>query len=71
MLLDKYTKSSVSQQTNSEETLFAQRGGASNKQLPPHDKNIIKICNASDAFIKVTHHHIVQKQLPIQRVKKK
>ena len=40
MLLDKYTKSSVRQQTTSVGTQFAQRGGASNKQLPPYDKNI-------------------------------
>ena len=38
MLLDKYTKSSVSQQTTSEGTPFSERGGASNKQLPPYDK---------------------------------
>ena len=34
-------------------------------------KNVGKICNASDAYIKATHHHILQKQLPIQRVKNK
>ena len=33
-------------------------------------KNIGKIFNDSYAYIKVTQHHIVQKQLPIQRVKK-
>ena len=58
------------QQTTPEGTSFAQRGGASNKQIPPYDKKHWKICNASDAYRKVTQHHILQKLLPIQRVKK-
>ena len=33
-------------------------------------KIIGKIWNASDAYRNVTHNHIVQKKLPIQRVKK-
>ena len=36
MILDKYTKSGLIQNTNSEGTSFAQRGGASNKKLPPY-----------------------------------
>ena len=71
MLLDKYTKSSVIQHTTSEGKSFAQRGGASNKQLPPYDKNIGKIFNALDAYIKFTQNNIVQKQLPIQGVNNK
>ena len=70
-LLDKYTKSSVIQHTTSKGTSFSQRGGAINKQLPTYDKNIGKICNASNTYRKVTHHYILQKQLPIQRVKNK
>ena len=58
MLLEKYTKSSVIQQTNSEGTPFYQSSEASNKQLPPYDENIGKICNASDAYRNVTHNHI-------------
>ena len=42
MLLDKYTKYNVRQYTTPEGTSFTQRGGASNKQLPPYDKNIGK-----------------------------
>ena len=34
-------------------------------------KIIGKICNASDAYIKVPQNHIIQKHLPIQRVKNK
>ena len=70
MLLDKYTKSSVIQHTTSEGTSFDQRGGDINKQLPPYHINIGKIFNASDAYRNVTQHQIVQKQLPIKRVKK-
>ena len=71
MLLDKYAKSSVIQQTNSEGTSFNQRGGTSNKKLPPYDKKYWKICNASDSYRKVAHHNIVKKQLPIQIGKNK
>ena len=46
MLLGKYTKSSVIQNTTSEGTAFAQRGGSSNRQLPPYDKNIGELFNA-------------------------
>ena len=53
------------QHNNSEGTPFAQRDGDSNKQFPPHDKNIGKICNYSYAYRKVTHNHIIKKQLPI------
>ena len=60
MLLDKYTKSSVRKHTTSEGIPFSKRGGDSNKQLTPYDKNIGKICNASDSYIKVTQHHIAQ-----------
>ena len=42
MILEKYTRSSVIQHTNSEGTSFSQWGGASNKQLPPYDKIIDK-----------------------------
>ena len=69
MLLDKYTKYSESQYTTSEGTSFSQKGGDSNKQLPPYDKNIGKIFNALDAYIKFTQNNIVQKQLPIHIVK--
>ena len=65
-LLDKYTKSSVIQHTTSKGTSFSQSVGAMNKQLPPYDKNIGKICNASNTYRKVNHHYILQKQLPIQ-----
>ena len=61
----------MTQQTYSEGRSFTQRGGARNKQLPPHDKNIWKICNTPDAYRRVTHHHISQKKLPILRIKKK
>ena len=44
MLLDKCNKSSAIQQTTSEVTPFSQRDGSGNKQLPPFDKNILKIC---------------------------
>ena len=71
MLLDKFTNSSVSQHTTSEGTSLSQRGGDSNKQIPPYDKNIGKICNASDDYRKVTHNQVVQKKLPIKRVKTK
>ena len=54
MLLGKYTKYSVIQNTTSEGTAFAQRGGAGNKQIPQYDKNMGKICNASDAYPNVT-----------------
>ena len=40
MFLDKYTKSSVIQQTTSSGTALSQQGEASNKMLPPYDKNI-------------------------------
>ena len=40
MLLDKYTNSIVRQKTTSEGTTFSQRGGYSNKQLLPYDKNM-------------------------------
>ena len=70
MFLDKYTKSSVSQQTDSEVTPFSQRGGAINKHIPPYDKNIGKIFYYSDTYRNFTQHPIVQKQLQIQRVRK-
>ena len=38
MIIYKYTKSSVSQQTTTEGTPFAQRDGTSNKHIPPYDK---------------------------------
>ena len=46
ILLDKYTKSSMIQQTTSKGTSFAQTGGARNEQFTQYDKNIGKICNA-------------------------
>ena len=66
--MEKYTTSSFIQQTTSEGTSFAQRVGDSNKQIPLYDKNIGKIFNASDSYIKVTQHHISQRQLPILTV---
>ena len=71
MIVDKFTKSSVIQQTTSEGTPFYQRGGAVNKQLPTYDENIGTICNASDAYKKVTKNHIAQKQLLIRTVIKR
>ena len=38
MLIDKYTKSSMSQHTNQEEMWLSQRGGDRNKSLPPYNK---------------------------------
>ena len=67
-LLDKYTKSSVSQQTTSEGTTFSQRGWGRNKQLLPYDKNYWELCNALDSYINITQHHIIQKQLPMLMV---
>ena len=49
MLLDKYTNYSVIQQTTLEGTTFYQRGGASNKHIPPYDKRYWKKCNTLDA----------------------
>ena len=67
MFLDKYTKSSVIQQTTSSGTAFAQRGEASNKMLPPYDK-ILKIWSASNAYRNETQHRIAQNILAIQTV---
>ena len=58
MILDKYTSSSVSKHITLEGTSLVQR--ASNKHLPPYDK-YWKICDASYAYRKVTHNHILKK----------
>ena len=43
MLLEKYTKSNFIQQDTSEGMPLAQSGGGRNKQLPPYDKEDLKI----------------------------
>ena len=68
MLLDEYTNSDVIQQTTSEGTPFAQRGGDSNKPLPLYDKNNWIIWNASDAYIKYTKNHIAKKLFAAQTI---
>ena len=62
MLLEKYTKSNFIQQDTSEGMPLAQSGGGRNKQLPPYDKEYLKICNSSDAYKKVPQQNIVQEK---------
>ena len=68
MILEKYTNSSVTQKTNSEGTLFAQRGGSINKRLPPYDKNYWENIECFQCLQKDTHNHTAQKLLAIQTV---
>ena len=55
MLLEKFTESSVIQQTTPERNSLSLRVVSSNKKLTPYDKNIGKIYNSSDTYKKASH----------------